>query len=121
MTDPIDEYSIQSLKEYNDKKLMCLTKDNFEINETDEEKKCFEDVNTKYKDLIEFIKKTLEKEVKEVKLSKRLKESPCCLTTSEFGWTANMERIIKAQALRDSSMNEFMSPKKHLKLIMITN
>lgn len=49
-------------------------------------------------------------------MSARLVSSPCCIVTSQFGWTANMERIMKAQALRDNSTLGYMAAKKHLEL-----
>merc|ERR1711871_469843 len=99
MTDPIDEYCVQQLKEYDGKKLICATKEGLQLDETDEEKKQFE-----------------EEKAKKVIVSSRIVESPCCLVTGEYGWTANMERIMKAQALRDSSMSGYMSSKKTMEL-----
>merc|ERR1712113_1264292 len=88
MVDPIDEYAVQQLKEYDDKKLICVTKDNLKLEMTEEEKKKKEEEAAAYEDLCKKMK---------VVLSDRLANSPCCLVTGEFGWSANMERIMKAQ------------------------
>merc|ERR1712199_16032 len=87
MTDPIDEYAVQQLKEYDGKKRLC-----------------------------KLMKEVLDDKVEKVIVSNRIVDSPCCLVTGEYVWTANMERIMKAQALRDSSMGSYMSSKKTLEV-----
>merc|ERR1712023_91400 len=90
MVDPIDEYCVQQLKEYDGKKLVSVTKEGLKFDESEDEKKAF--------------------------VSERLTEAPCCLVTGEYGWTANMERIMRAQALRDSSMSSYMASKKTMEV-----
>merc|ERR1712100_828381 len=109
MTDPIDEYCVQQLKEYDDKKLICATKEGLKMDETEEEKKTFEEEKAKTEGLCKLMKEALDDKVEKVIVSNRIVDSPCCLVTGEYGWTANMERIMKAQALRDSSMSGYMS------------
>merc|ERR1719443_2248741 len=116
MTDPIDEYCVQQLKEYDGKKLICATKEGLQLDETDEEKKQFEEEKAKTEGLCKLMKEVLDNKVEKVIVSSRIVESPCCLVTGEYGWTANMERIMKAQALRDSSMGSYMSSKKTLEV-----
>merc|ERR1719197_2338708 len=116
MVDPIDEYCVQQLKEYDGKKLICATKEGLQLDETDEEKKQFEEEKAKTEGLCKLMKEVLDNKVEKVIVSSRIVESPCCLVTGEYGWTANMERIMKAQALRDSSMSGYMSSKKTLEV-----
>merc|ERR1719218_530340 len=116
MVDPIDEYAVQQLKEFDDKKLICATKDGMAIEETDEEKKIFEEAKAATEGLCKQIKDILDNKVEKVVVSNRLEESPCCLVTGEYGWSANMERIMKSQALRDSSSASYMSSKKTLEV-----
>lgn len=106
----IDEYMIQNVKEYNDKKLADVSK-KITLDDKSDEKD-----DAKHKDLIEFIKSVLNNKVSEVVVSNRLTTTPCMLSSSEFGWTANMERIMKAQAIRNEMMDQFMSSRKVLEL-----
>jgi len=116
MTDPIDEYAVQQLKEYDGKKLVCATKEGLELEQTEEEKKKAEEQKTQFEALTTKIKDILGDKIEKVQLSNRIVDSPCVLVTGEFGWTANMERIMKAQALRDNSMTSFMVSKKTLEI-----
>jgi len=116
MTEPIDEYAIQQLKEYDGKKLVSVTKEGLELPQDEEEKKKQEELNAKFEPLCKLMKEILDKKVEKVVLSNRLVDSPCCIVTSQYGWTANMERIMKAQALRDSSTLGYMAAKKHLEI-----
>merc|ERR1712176_971667 len=112
MVDPIDEYAIQQLKEYDGKKLLSATKEGLQIEEDDDEKKAFEEAKAKTEGLCKLMKEVLDDKVEKVVVSNRLADSPCVLVTGEYGWSANMERIMKAQALRDTSQAAHMSSKK---------
>lgn len=116
MIDPIDEYAVQQLKEYDGKTLVSVTKEGLELPEDEEEKKKLEEDKAKYEGLCKVIKEILDKKVEKVTVSNRLVASPCCIVTSQYGWTANMERIMKAQALRDTSTMGYMAAKKHLEI-----
>merc|ERR1712228_960404 len=116
MTEPIDEYVVQQLKEYDGKNLVSVTKEGLELPEDEEEKAKSEANKTKYEGLCKVMKDILDKKVEKVVVSSRLVSSPCCIVTSQYGWTANMERIMKAQALRDTSTMGYMAAKKHLEI-----
>merc|ERR1712198_610608 len=116
MTEPIDEYVVQQLKEFDGKNLVSVTKEGLELPEDEEEKKKREADKEKFEPLCKVMKDILDKKVEKVVVSSRLVSSPRCIVTSQYGWTANMERIMKAQALRDTSTMGYMAAKKHLEI-----
>merc|ERR1712209_118958 len=116
MTEPIDEYVVQQLKEFDGKNLVSVTKEGLELPEDEEEKKRKEADKAKFEPLCKVMKDILDKKVEKVVVSNRLVSSPCCIVTSQYGWTANMERIMKAQALRDTSTMGYMAAKKQLEI-----
>merc|ERR1711967_5662 len=107
MIDPIDEYCVQQLKEYDGKKLVSVTKEGLKFEESEEDKKAWEELCADFEPLSKVVK---------VVMSERVTESPCVLVTGEYGWTANMERIMRAQALRDNSMSSYMASKKTMEI-----
>ncbi|GAB4845892.1 Heat shock cognate protein 80 [Ancistrocladus abbreviatus] len=116
MVDAIDEYAVGQLKEFEGKKLVSATKEGLKLDESEDEKQKKEALKEKFEGLCKVIKDVLGDKVEKVIVSDRVVDSPCCLVTGEYGWTANMERIMKAQALRDSSMAGYMSSKKTMEI-----
>jgi molecular chaperone HtpG len=116
LVDPIDEYMVQQLKDYDGKKLKSCSKEGLDLEETEEEKKQKEEEKARFEPLCKLMKDVLGEKVEKVVVSNRIDESPCVLVTGEYGWTANMERIMKAQALRDSSMTSYMISKKTMEI-----
>jgi len=116
MTEPIDEYVVQQLKEFDGKNLVSVTKEGLELPEDEDEKEKRESDLKKFEGLCKVMKDILDKKVERVVVSSRLVSSPCCIVTSQYGWTANMERIMKAQALRDTSTMGYMAAKKHMEI-----
>ena len=115
-TDPVDEYCMQQLREYESMTFVNITKENIDLGLTEDEKKAEEEKHKQFEDLCKTMKDVLGQVVQKVVISTRLDDSPCCLVTSEFGWSANMERIMKAQALRNDSMMGQMSAQKILEI-----
>jgi molecular chaperone HtpG len=116
MVDPIDEYVIQQLKDFDGKKLKNCTKEGLDLDEDEDEKKRLEEQKAAYEGLCKLVKEILGEKVEKVIIGTRISESPCVLVTGEYGWSANMERIMKAQALRDSSMSNYMASKKTMEI-----
>merc|ERR1712174_53887 len=114
MVDPIDEYAVQQLKEFDGKKLKSITKEGLDIDDEDEKK--MEELKAEFEPLTKLMKEVLGDKVEKVIVSSRMADSPCVLTTSEYGWSANMERIMKAQAMRDNSMTSYMVSKKTMEV-----
>merc|ERR1712048_616485 len=116
LIDPIDEYAVQQLKEFDGKKLLSATKEGLQMDEDEDEKEAFEEAKSRTEGLCKLMNEVLDDKVEKVVVSNRLADSPCCLVTGEYGWSANMERIMKAQALRDSSQSAYMSSKKTMEI-----
>lgn len=116
MIEPIDEYSMMQLKEFDGKTLVSVTKEGLELPEDESEKKQMEEDVVRYTSLCNKVKEILENKVEKVVISNRLTTSPCCVVSSQYGWSANMERIMKAQTLKDTSSMNYMIGKKHLEL-----
>lgn len=116
LVDPIDEYCVQQMKEYDGKQLVCVTKEGVKFEDSEEEKQTFEELTKTFEPLTKYMKEVLGDKVEKVILSDRITDTPCVLVTGEFGWSANMERIMKAQALRDNNMSSFMMSRKTLEI-----
>jgi molecular chaperone HtpG len=116
LVDPIDEYMVQQLKEYDGHTLQSVTKEGLELEEDEDEKKKREEEKAQFEELCKTIKEILGDKVEKVVLSNRIVNSPCVLVTGQYGWSANMERIMRAQALRDSAMSAYMASKKTMEI-----
>merc|ERR1711971_1311846 len=116
MVDPIDEYCVQQLKEFEGKKLLSATKEGLDLADDEDEKAAFEEAKAKTEPLCKLMKEVLGDKIEKVVTSNRLADSPCVLVTGEYGWSANMERIMKAQALRDASQSQYMMSKKTMEI-----
>jgi molecular chaperone HtpG len=117
MTDPIDEYMVQQLKEYDGKKLLCITKEGLNLDgDSEDEKQKAEEIKKANENLCKVVKDILGDKVEKVITSTRIVDSPCVLVTGEHGWSAYMEKIMKAQALRDNSMSTYMISKKTMEI-----
>jgi len=116
MVDPIDEYVTQQLKDFDGHKLKNASKEGLDLDHTEDEKKKLEEQKAAFEGLCKLCKEVLGDKVEKVQVGQRLHESPCALVTGEYGWSANMERIMKAQALRDSSTSNYMVSKKTMEI-----
>merc|ERR1711998_475089 len=114
MCDAIDEHAIQQLKEYEGKKLMDVSKEGLDLSLNEDEKKRVEEEKKTFEALCKKMKEILGENVEEVMVGERMVNSPASLVTTEYGWSANMQRIMKAQVLRDSQMSSFMMGKKKM-------
>lgn len=112
LVEPIDEYMLQNLKEYNGKPLLCVTKSDVDFGDTIEEKTKNNEMTLKYATFCSKIQNVLGKHIEKVIVSNRITDSPCCIVTSSSGMSSNMERIIKAQAMADNNPMQFMMNKK---------
>jgi len=116
MTDPIDEHAVQQLKEYDGKKLVNVTKEGLDLGLNDDEKAAFEEKKASFEPLCKKMKEILGDNVEDVIVGDRMVDSPASLVTTEYGWSANMQRIMKAQVLRDNQMSSFMVGKKKMEV-----
>merc|ERR1712134_120036 len=119
LVDPIDEYAIQQMKDYQGKTMASATKEGLDLCLSEEEKKAAEEEKASFEGLCKKVKDILGSKVEKVIISDRMVNSPCSLVTGEYGWSANMERIMRAQALRDSTMSKYMMAKKTKDLVML--
>lgn len=116
LVDPIDEYMVQTLKDFEGKTLMSVSREGLVLEETEEEKEQKEELKKTFEPLCTKMKEILGDKVEKVAVGTRIVKSPCVLVTSDFGWSANMERIMRAQALRDSTMTSYMMSKKTMEI-----
>ncbi|XP_016461484.1 heat shock protein 90-5, chloroplastic [Nicotiana tabacum] len=114
LVEPIDEVAIQNLQTYKEKKFVDISKEDLELDDDDEVKE--RETKQEYNLLCDWIKQQLGDKVAKVQVSKRLSSSPCVLVSGKFGWSANMERLMRAQTLGDTSTLEFMRGRRILEV-----
>jgi len=114
MADSIDEYVLQSLTEFDGVSLQSAAKEDLKFGNEDSDS--FKEQQEEFKPLLDWLKDTLNEKVDKVKISNRLTTTPVVLVSSQYGWSGNMERVMKAQALRDSSKMKYQAPKKTLEI-----
>ncbi|KAL3336601.1 hypothetical protein AABB24_029317 [Solanum stoloniferum] len=114
LVEPIDEVAIQNLQTYKEKKFVDISKEDLELDDDDEVKD--REAKQEYNLLCDWIKQQLGDKVAKVQVSKRLSTSPCVLVSGKFGWSANMERLMRAQTLGDTSTLEFMRGRRILEV-----
>merc|ERR1711935_1115415 len=112
MTDSVDEYTVQHLTEFEGKRLINASREGLKLEENDQEKKREDLYKDVFKPLLDYAKDTLGKKVEKVAISKHLVNSPVVVLSADYGWTAQMEKVMKSQAFADQSKFEFMKSKR---------
>ena len=117
LLDPIDEVAMANLATFKEKQIVDASKEALDLGEeSEDEKKKQEELAAEFKGLTDWMKETLGEQVEKVEVSNRLTDTPCVLVTSKFGWSANMERIMKAQAMGDNRAQDYMKGKKTMEI-----
>merc|ERR1712093_613922 len=117
LVDPIDEYAIQNLTEFDGKKLQSITKENLKFgDEEDSDKKRDELYTENFKGLTEWMKGIYGDKVEKIAVSNRVVDTPCLLVTSQYGYSANMERIMQSQAFADNKRTSYLVSKKTMEI-----
>jgi len=119
LVDPIDEYAIQNLTEFDGKKLQAVTKEGL-TNIGDEDEDLIKRREQAYKDTFKPLTKMLKKlygdKVEKVSITQRIANSPAVLVTSQYGYSANMERIMRSQAFADSGRTDYLQSRRTMEI-----
>ncbi|XP_020395328.1 heat shock protein 90-6, mitochondrial isoform X5 [Zea mays] len=107
--DPMDEMAIQNLSSYKDKKFVDISREDLDLGDSNEER---EEIKQQFSQTCDWIKNRLGDKVARVDISNRLRSSPCVLVAAKFGWSANMERLMRAQTMGDTTTLDFMRSRK---------
>jgi len=120
LTEAVDEYCIQSLPEFEGKKFQNVAKEGLKLDQSDKAKEIKEELESEYEPLVKWLKEdALKDKIEKAVVSERLTDSPCALVASSYGWSGNMERIMKAQAYQksgDSSTQFYANQKRTLEV-----
>ncbi|XP_009791520.1 endoplasmin homolog [Nicotiana tabacum] len=112
-TDPVDEYLMQYLMDYEDNKFQNVSKEGLKLGKDSKAK----ELKESFKELTKWWKGALASDnIDDVKISNRLADTPCVVVTSKYGWSANMERIMQSQTLSDASKQAYMRGKRVLEI-----
>lgn len=114
LDDPLDEYVVQQLTEFDGVDLQSAAKESLKFG--NEDSKAFKKLGEEFKGLTDWLKETLGSKIEKATVSNRLTTSPAVLVTAQYGWSGNMERIMKAQALGDTESHSWQAPKKTLEI-----
>ncbi|ONM33566.1 Heat shock protein 90-6, mitochondrial [Zea mays] len=110
LVDPMDELAIQNLSSYKDKKFVDISKEDLDLGDNNEERE--KEIKQEFSQACDWIKNRLGDKVARVDISNRLRSSPCVLVAAKFGWSANMERLMRAQSMGDTASLDFMRSRK---------
>merc|ERR1712054_386175 len=117
LVDPIDEYAIQNLTEFDGKKLQSITKENLKFGDEEDVDKKRDELYTKnFKSLTDWMKNVYGDKVEKIAVSNRVVDTPCLLVTSQYGYSANMERIMQSQAFADNKRTSYLVSKKTMEI-----
>merc|ERR1712167_134802 len=117
LVDPIDEYAIQNLTEFDGKKLQSITKENLKFGDEQEvDKKRAELYTENFKPLTDWMKTVYGDKIEKITVSNRVVDTPCLLVTSQYGYSANMERIMQSQAFADTKRSQYLVSKKTMEI-----
>merc|ERR1719261_1400538 len=117
LTDPIDEYAIQNLTEFDGKKLQSVTKEGLKFGDEEEvDSKRADLYKEQFKPLTKWLKDLYSETVEKIAVSSRLQDTPCIFVTSQYGYSANMERIMQSQAFADNKRTSYLVSKKTLEI-----
>merc|ERR1712187_420818 len=118
LVEPIDEYAVQNLTEFDGKRLMSVTKEGLKFGGDEDEldSKREKMYKEKFDKLTTFLKDTYGKTIEKISISNRLQNTPCVLVTSQYGYSANMERIMKSQAFSDAKKSSYLFSKKTMEI-----
>merc|ERR1711968_329260 len=115
-TDPIDEYAMPQLTEFKGFQFMGANKENLKFDDDEAEEKKLKKLTETHKKLTDWLKETLGSKIEKAVVSNRLLETPAIIVSSQYGWSTNMERIMKAQTMGNQDRSSAMVSQKTLEI-----
>eukprot|EP00049_Salpingoeca_infusionum_P017190 m.352067 g.352067 ORF g.352067 m.352067 type:complete len:818 (-) comp16431_c0_seq1:134-2587(-) len=119
LVEPVDEYALQNLPEFDGKKFQNVAKEGLTLDDSEAAKELLEQQQQEFEPLTKYLADVLGDSIEKAVVSDRLTDSPCALVATQYGWSGNMERIMRAQAYAkadDASSNFYANQKKVLEL-----